>query len=161
MSTARFTVPKQRLAQQLRTPGGLPVAEAVAAAAANLAELKPACIAELQQLLDAAEAVFARMGQAFDDGVMGELYDAAVRGIGLGEVCGAGSVDVALHSLCDLVDHLRTQKRYDAEAIGVHLRAWRLLMSTELPPEGAQAVLAGLNKVSKLYSASDAQAAQS
>ena len=40
MALARFTVPKQRLTQQLKTPGGLPVAEAVASAQANLAELK-------------------------------------------------------------------------------------------------------------------------
>ena len=153
MSTARFTVPKQRLAQQLRTPGGLPVSEAIAAAAANLAELKPECIAELQRRLEAAEAVFARPGSEFDDAQIGALYETAVGGIGLGEVCGAGSVDVALHSLCDLLDHLRTSKKYDAEAVGVHLRAWRLLITTELPPQGAQAVLAGLHKVSALYSA--------
>lgn len=153
MSTARFTVPKQRLAQQLRTPGGLPVAEAITAASANLVELKPACISELQQRLEAAEAVFARLGPEFDDAGMVELYDASVGGIGLGEVCGAGSVDVALHSLCDLLDTLRTLKRYDAEAVGVHLRAWRLLITTELPPEGAQAVLGGLHKVSALFSA--------
>ena len=153
MNTARFTVPKQRLAQQLRTPGGLPVPEALAAASANLAALKPACISDLQQRLEAAEAVAARLDAEFDDAGMVALYEAAVGGIGLGEVCGAGSVDVALHSLCDLVDHLRTLKRYDAGAVGVHLRAWRLLISTELPPEGAQAVLAGLNKVSALFSA--------
>jgi hypothetical protein len=152
MAIARFTVPKQRLAQLLRTPGGLPVEEAVAAAQANLAELKPLCMGELHTLLEAAEKVFARLGSAYDDDAVSELYETAVRGIGLGDVCGAGSVDVALHSLCDLLDHLKTHQRYDAEAVGVHLRAWRLLISIELPPEGAQAVLAGLNKVSALYS---------
>ncbi len=151
MSTARFTVPKQRLAQQLRTPGGPPAAEALAAAQANLQELRPQCIGELQQRLEAAEGLFARMGPAFDDAALTELYEAAVQGIGLGDICGAGSVDVALHSLCDLIDHLLTQERYDAEAVGVHLRAWRLLITTELPPEGAQAVLAGLGKVSAYY----------
>lgn len=151
MTTARFTVPKQRLAQLLKTPGGLPVAEAVAAAQANLAELKPQCIGELDQLLAAAEKTFAGLGAAYDDAGVSALYETAVRGIGLGDVCGAGSVDVALHSLCDLLDHLKTHERYDAEAVGVHLRAWRLLISTELPPEGAQAVLAGLNKVSAKY----------
>ena len=151
MTTTRFTVPKQRLAELMRKPGGVPVEEALAAAGANLQELKPDCISELVQLLDEAEAIFARIGPAYDDAAMGELYEASVRGIGLGDVCGAGSVDVALHSLCDLLDHLRTHLRYDAEAVGVHLRAWRLLITTELPPEGAQAVLAGLNKVSALY----------
>jgi hypothetical protein len=151
MTTARFTVPKQRLAQQLKTPGGLPVAEAIAAAQDNLAELKPLCIGELHELLEAAEKVFADLGPAYDEAGVTELYQTAVRGIGLGDVCGAGSVDVALHSLCDLLDHLNTHQRYEAEAVGVHLRAWRLLISTELPPAGAQAVLAGLNKVSARY----------
>jgi len=153
MATARFTVPKQRLAQQLKTPGGLPVAEAIEAAQNNLSELKPMCMGELHQLLEAAEKAFARLGAEFEPAGVSELYQNAVRGIGLGDVCGAGSVDVALHSLCDLLDHLQTHQRYDAEAVGVHLRAWRLLISTELPPEGAQAVLAGLNKVSAKYGA--------
>ena len=155
MSTARFTVPKQRLAALLRTPGGPPVEEALTAASANLKTLKPACINELDDLLKAAETIFARLGSTFDADGLGELYDTAVRGIGLGDVCGAGSVDVALHSLCDLIDHLLTHQRYDADAVGVHLRAWRLLISTELPPEGAQAVLAGLNKVSARYGRAD------
>jgi hypothetical protein len=155
MSTARFTVPKQRLAALLRVPGGLPVAEALAGAESNLHDLKPQCIGELQLLLEQADAAFAGMGAAFDDIALGELYDIAVRGIGLGDLCGAGSVDVALHSFCDLLDHLRTHARYDANAVGVHLRAWRLLISTELPPEGAQQVLQGLNKVSALYSKAD------
>jgi hypothetical protein len=152
MTTARFTVPKQRLAEHLRTPGGLPVAEAVANAQANLAELKPQCVAELRELLEAAEKVFAGLA-AYDEASLSALYDASVRGIGLGEVCGAGSVDVALHSLCELLDHLLTQQSFDREAVGVHLRAWRLLITTELPPEGAQAVLGGLVKVSAFYAA--------
>ena len=159
MTTARFTVPKHRLDQQLKKPGGVPVAEAIEAAQANLSQLKPQCIGELHTLLVAAETVFAKLGSAYDDDGVSQLYDSAVRGIGLGDVCGAGSVDVALHSLCDLLDHLKTHQRYDAEAVGVHLRAWRLLISTELPPQGAQAVLAGLNKVSALYSAPKADEA--
>ena len=150
MNTARFTVPKQRLAQLLRTPGGPPAAEALAAAQSNLVVLKPQCIGELDKLLAAAEAVYARL-TGHDEQGLAELYDASVRGIGLGDLCGAGSVDVALHSLCDLLDHLQTQEIYEAEAVGVHLRAWRLLISTELPQEGAQQVLAGLNKVSAKY----------
>jgi hypothetical protein len=151
MTTARFTVPKHRLTEQLKTPGGLPVAEAVASAQANLTELKPQCVGELRTLLETAEKLFAGLGPDYDEAGVRSLYDAAVRGIGLGELCGAGSVDVALHSLCDLLDHLSTTQRFDAEAVGVHLRAWRLLITTELPPAGAQAVLAGLTKVSALY----------
>lgn len=150
MTSARFTVPKQRLAQLLRTPGGPPAAEALAAARDNLAELKPQCVGQLKDLLESAEKTFAGL-KGYDEAGLAELYDAAVRGIGLGDLCGAGSVDVALHSLCDLLDHLQTQEAWDAEAVGVHLRAWRLLITTELPPDGAEQVLAGLNKVSALF----------
>src|ERR1700741_3458144 len=150
MTAARFTVPKHRLDQQLKKPGGLPVAEAIEAAQANLAVLKPQCMGELYVLLEAAETVFAKLGSTYDEAAVAQLYATAVRGIGLGDVCGAGSVDRALHSLCDLLDPLQTPQRYGAEAVGVHLRAWRLLISTELPPQGAQAVLAGLKKVSAL-----------
>lgn len=156
MTTARFTVPKLNLTQLLKTPGGLPVQESVAAAQANLTSLKPLCMGELHTLLEAAEKVFAGLN-GYDEAAVTSLYEIAVRGIGLGDVCGAGSVDVALHSLCDLLDHFRTHQRYDAEAVGVHLRAWRLLISTEIPPEGAQAVLGGLNRVSAKYGALDAE----
>jgi hypothetical protein len=113
-------------------------------------------MSELHTLLEAAEKLFAGLA-AYDEAAVTSLYETAVRGIGLGDVCGAGSVDVALHSLCDLLDHFRTHQRYDTEAVGVHLRAWRLLISTEIPPEGAQAVLAGLNRVSAKYSAAAAE----
>src|SRR4051812_26513945 len=131
MSSARFTVPKHNLERLLKTPGGLPVADAIAAAESNLAALKPQCMGELHTLLEAAEKVFAGLGASYDQGGVQALYETAVRGIGLGGVCGAGSVDVALTSLCDLLDHLKTHQRYDSEAVGVHLRAWRLLISTE------------------------------
>jgi hypothetical protein len=155
MTTARFTVPKLNLTQLLKTPGGLPVQDAVAAAQANLSSLKPLCIGELHTLLESAEKAFAGLN-GYDEAGVTSLYETAVKGIGLGDVCGAGSVDVALHSLCDLLDHFRTYQRYDGEAVGVHLRAWRLLISTEIPPEGAQAVLAGLNRVSAKYAAMNA-----
>ncbi len=153
MTSARYSIPKHRLAQQLKTPGGLPVAEAVANAEANLAELRPQCLDELRTILATAERVFATLDSAYDEAAVAALYDASVRGIGLGQLCGVGSVDIALHSFCDLLDYLKTNQQYDKEAVGVHLRAWRLLITAELPPEGAQAVLAGLNKVSALYSA--------
>jgi len=155
MTTARFTVPKLNLTQLLKTPGGPPVQEAVAAAQANLSSLKPLCMGELHTLLESAEKTFGGLG-GYDEAGVSALYETAVRGIGLGDVCGAGSVDVALHSLCDLLDHFRTHQRYDAEAISVHLQAWRLLISTEIPPAGAQAVLGGLNRVSAKYGATDA-----
>lgn len=153
MSSVRFVFPKPRLAELLRTPGGLPVAEAVQRAQANLEAIRPTCAAELLALLEMCEAGSAGLGDAFDASAVEGLYAIAVKGVGAGEVCGLPPVDVALTSFCDLLDHLRTLGRYDREAVGVHVRAWRLLMSGQLPQAGAEQILAGLLKVSGRYAA--------
>jgi hypothetical protein len=151
MTTARFVFPKMRLAELLKAPGGLTVADALERAHANLDTLKPTCLAEQIALLEYAEAGFERLGSAFDDAALAELYAIAVRGIGTGSVCGAPAVDEALNSLCDLVDHFRSNGQYDRDAIGVHIRAWRLLLNPDLPTEGARPVLDGLRKVAARY----------
>lgn len=151
MTTARFVFPKVRLTELLKAPGGLTVADALARAQANLETLKPTCLAEQIALLEYAEAALDRLGATFDDAALAELYAIAVRGIGTGSVCGAPAVDEALNSLCDLVDHFRNNGQYDRDAIGVHVRAWRLLLNPDLPVEGAQPVLAGLRKVAARY----------
>lgn len=153
MTSVRFVFPKPRLNELLRTPGGLPVAEALERAQANLDLIKPTCTAELLALLELCETAYATVGSEYDEPAVTELYALAVRGIGAGEVCGAPAVDVALTSFCDLLDHLRTLKRYDRDAVGVHVRAWRLLMVAQLPVAGAEQVLDGLLKISARYAA--------
>jgi hypothetical protein len=153
MSSVRFVFPKPRLAQLLKMPGGIPVAEALERAQANLEEIKPTCSAELTALLELTEVAYGALSDNFDDVGLERLYAVAVRGVGGGRVCGVPGVDVALTSLCDLLDYLRTQKRYDREAIGVHIRAWRLLMTLDLPAEGQDAILDGLKQVSRRYAA--------
>jgi hypothetical protein len=153
MTSVRFVFPKPRLDELLRTPGGLPVAEALERAQKNLESIKPTCMAELSALLELCEASYGALKDAHDQPAVTELYSLAVRGIGAGQVCGVPSVDVALTSFCDLLDHLRTLKRYDHDAVGVHVRAWRLLMTEGLPAAGGEQVLDGLLKVSRRYSA--------
>lgn len=153
MSSVRFVFPKPRLAQLLKTPGGVPVAEALERAQANLEEIKPTCSAEILALLELAEVGCEALSDTFDDVGLERLYAVAVRGVGGGRVCGAPGVDIVLTSLCDLLDYLRTQKRYDREAVGVHIRAWRLLMTLDLPPESQDAILDGLKQVSRRYAA--------
>lgn len=158
MTSVRFVFPKPRLNELLRTPGGLPVAEALERAQANLEAIKPTCTAELLALLELCEAAYWQLKEDYDEPAVTELYSLAVKGIGAGEVCGAPAVDAALTSFCDLLDHLRTLKRYDHDAVGVHVRAWRLLMTADLPKAGADQVLDGLLKVSRRY-ATEVQAA--
>jgi hypothetical protein len=149
MSSARFVFPKLKLEQLIREPGGRTIAEALTEANANLETIKPQCREELMALLDDAEAVF----EAGREDALAELYAIAVRGIGAGTVCGAPDVDGALTSLCDLVDHLQQSGRMEREALGVHLRSWRMLMDPALPRPGATAILDGLKKVSARFAA--------
>lgn len=156
MSNVRVVFPEHRLKALLRAPGGPPVVEALAACEANLAALKPSCMAELLALLELSEARLAVMGTALDEEGMADLYALAVRGVGAGSVCGAPALDDALVSLCDLLDFLRSQERYDRDAIAVHVRAWRLLATPNLPPPAIEEILSGLRKVSRKFAASDA-----
>ncbi|MFC3071335.1 hypothetical protein [Phenylobacterium soli] len=153
MTSVRFVFPKPRLNELLRSPGGLPVAEALERAQANLESIKPTCAAELMALLELCEASYWNLKDDYDEPAVTELYTLAVKGIGAGEVCGVPAVDPALTSFCDLLDHLRTLKRYDHDAVGVHVRAWRLLMTSDLPKAGADQILDGLTKVSGRYGA--------
>ncbi len=153
MSSVKIHVPQVRLAKLLRTPGGLPVADAVQRAGKGLESLKTDCLADLKTVLEHAEACAAKATATYDADLAAELYAIVSTPIGVPSVCGLPSVDVALTSLSDLLDYLKSQQRWDANAVAVHLRAFRLLLQTEGAKDiaGAQAILAGLRKVSQRY----------
>jgi hypothetical protein len=153
MSAVRFVFPKLRLSQLLKEPGGTTVAEAVAQAQENLQSIKPTCVAELGALQEQAERALANWAPGGEAELLLEIYTYAVRAIGAGEVCGVPAVDPALTSLCDLLDHMRSNQRFDREAIQVHVQSWRLLMNPALPAGGAGAVLDGLRRVTQRYAA--------
>jgi hypothetical protein len=158
--SVKIHTPPVRLAKLLRTPGGLPVAEAVQRAGAGLLSLRQDCLAELKAMLEVAEAVAGRAGDGFDAEVLAELYAVVSKPIGVPSVCGLTSMDTALISLSDLLDYLKGQQRWDANAVAVHLRALRLLLHTEGAADaaGTQAILAGLRKVSQRYAKPEAGA---
>lgn len=153
MSAVRFHVPENRLAKLLRIPGGLPIADAVSQADAGLATLEGPAREQLAEVLAATEAAAESLPQGFDEPAIAELYGIAQGAIGLASLCARPSVDIVLQSLCDLLDHLATRQLWDGEAVAVHVRAFRLLMSSEGAREGAgaQAVLQGLQQVSRRY----------
>lgn len=153
MSAVKIFTPQTKLAKLLRTPGGLPVADAVQRAGAGLASLKDDCLGELQSVLAQAETCAAKVGDTYDEAVLIELYSIISKLIGVPSVCGLKAVDTALISLSDLLDFLKGQQRWDANAVAVHLRAFRLLLHTEGAADqaGTQAILAGLRKVSQRY----------
>jgi hypothetical protein len=152
MSSVSIVYPKHRLAAQLKAPGGPAVADALLAAQANLDELKPQCLSELQALVRDAEACLARIPATFSAEPLKALYAIASRGIGAGSVCGAAGADKSLVSLCDLLDHLITAGRLDREAVAVHVRTLQFLVSGQETPAAAVDMLLGqLRKVSARY----------
>lgn len=99
-------------------------------------------------LLEEAEACLATLGEAFDEqaltalrGIVSKYQDAA--GDPIGETTA---------SLSTLLSRLLRAGACDRQAIGVHMRAWRLLLTDPPDKEAAGHMLSGLRAVSDLYS---------
>lgn len=148
-----FVFPKNRLAKLLRAAGGKPVVEALDDANANLKSIEGEAQAELQAMLREVEIRYAQLGDVYDGEKLDELYFIANRAIGVAGVCGRAAVDVALVSLCQLLDYLKTAGRWDNASVGVHVQALRLLLGADPNDEQVAAILDGLKRVSALYAA--------
>jgi hypothetical protein len=99
------------------------------------------------QVLSLAEAQLAVLGKTFDaEGL--ENLRTVVAGYSDPGSEGAGEV---VASLAALLDQLFAGRRFDREAIAVHIRAWRLMVTAELEATGRAAVLNGLSAVRGLY----------
>jgi len=146
-------VPEVRLAKLIRTPGGKPVADAMRDAHKGLEGIQADCLGELSQILEKCEKIVARAGGAFHEAVVGELYALTSSTIGVATACNLKPIDTMLVSLADLLDHMKEQRSWEANAVAVHLRAFRLLLKTEAARDGAgtQAILEGLRKVSQRF----------
>lgn len=148
-----MSIPKVKLAQQLKTPGGPAVAEALVAATKNLHGLKKECVEDLSGVLLQAEACLASFPATYADEPLIEMYSIASQPIGVASTVGLEAIDTALISLCDLIENLKTRFLWDNDAVAVHVQSLRLLLmkagSSELA--GAEAILTGLRKVSARY----------
>ena len=148
-----FHFPKNRLAKLLRAAGGKPVAEALEDANANLKDIAGDAQEELQSMLRDVEARYAALGDTYDGAKLDELYQIANRAIGVAGVAGREAVDVALVSLCQLLDYLKTAGRWDNASVGVHVHALRLLLVADPQDAHVAEILDGLKRVSALYAA--------
>ena len=146
-------VPEVKLAKLIRTPGGKPVVEAMRDAQKGLASIQADCLGELNKVLDKCEAIVGRAGGAFNEAIVGELYRLTSSTIGVATASNLKPIDTMLVSLSDLLDHMKQQRSWEANAVAVHLRAFRLLLKTEAARDGAgtQAILEGLRKVSQRF----------
>lgn len=148
MSGVRFVTPQLSLTKLMAEPGGLSAKDALAQAGANLETIRPTCRAEMLATLERAEAAWTA---APDKESLTALYDIAVRAIGGGEVAGTRGVDATLKSLSDLIDAFRTHGRFDRAAVEVHLRTWRLLMTTTPGELALSTIQAGLEAITAKF----------
>ena len=93
--------------------------------------------------VEAAEAAFADLGPDFDPTVLDTLRT-VVSGYPDTGSPGPGEVSASLFML---LERLIADRRVDRDALELHLRAWRPLLSTEPDPEAAQVLIQGLKAI--------------
>ena len=93
--------------------------------------------------VDAAEAALLDLGPDFDAPGLN-----ALRGVvaGYPDTGDQGAGEVAA-SLFMLVERLIADARMDREAVDIHLRAWRLLLTTDPDDASAKVLIQGLKAV--------------
>lgn len=99
------------------------------------------------QVLIEAEAQVAMMPKAFDAFKLASLQAHVSTFPGF-EGRGAGEVATSLHVL---LRRLQSGGCCDREALSVHVRAWRLMMTAPPEPEVVTVLLEGLKQICDLY----------
>jgi hypothetical protein len=99
-----------------------------------------------QQLLDSVESQFSTLGKTFDIAGLTLL-----RAMVAGHAELGGPIGRVTGSLYQLLDQLMETGRFDREALAVHLRAWRLLLTSEPSGDEVEALFSGLKAVRDLY----------
>jgi hypothetical protein len=99
----------------------------------------------MRLLLD-AEAQLATLGKTFDFAGLSLL-----RAMIAGHAELGGPVGRVMASLYQLIDQLLATGRFDREALAVHVRAWRLLLTSEPDGEAVDALFGGLKQLRDLY----------
>lgn len=150
--TVQMLFPKSRLAALIFKPGGKRVADAIEDAKANAAELRGACLDELQQVLAEIEARTSGV-TAYDADMVNGLYEQVGRALGVAGSVGMAEVDIALSSFAVLLDNLRLRQMWDRAAVAVHVQSLRLLLTAAAAEqtEGVAQILEGLRQVSARY----------
>ena len=93
--------------------------------------------------IEAAEAAFAGLGPDYDQAGLDALRTVVS---GYPDTGSPGPGEVAA-SLFMLLERLIADKRMDMDALEIHLRAWRLLLSTEPDADAEQVLIQGLKAI--------------
>lgn len=137
-----------RLSRLVHQPGGVTMDEAVQAADANLETIREKVVAEIEAIVERMQAVGTILRTGPDERALEELYTLANSVVGMAGVFGMAALGQVSYSLCDLVDRMRTRKKWDGAAMQVHMDSLRLVRSgTQGDGDGHRAVIAALRQV--------------
>lgn len=107
---------------------GLAVDEAIAAAEANLLDLRPALLGEIDASLQRLRLAVDHAGTAPESpSAQLEVYSAAALILGFAGLCGLTGLGEAAERLCTLVDGYIEQGDWNAEAVAAHLQVMSAL----------------------------------
>lgn len=147
MTSATFIPWENRLAEVMRDPGGIRVAEAMDRAAQNLELAKSACLAAMDEQLTELEGVCAEGGRHPPDDTKRRIYDLSNDVVAVAGTFDLAELGQAAFSLCELVDRLRGLERWNQAAVEVHLSACRLLRHPDTSDRSS--VVDGLRKLTQ------------
>lgn len=126
MNVVRTTLPNL-LGRSVHRAGGVTLEQAASAAAAKLEAIRSAVTEEVEDTVERLLATGSRVGSDYDGVVLDELYGLANTIMGMAGPFGLGSLGDVSFSLCELLDRMKTHRRWDVAAVRVHLDALRLL----------------------------------
>lgn len=146
MSVVRKFHVTTNLSKLIKAPGGMYVPEALKRGDAAIEASRETCLTEVDQALEAMEALVATPG--FDPEA---VYEQSARLIAFCGVFADDSLATAARSLCELLDRSGEAGRRDDRGVQVHLSSLRLLHRTEADAATREAILAGLAQVVDRY----------
>lgn len=148
MTDVRSTKTRSSLARKMAAPGGRTVAEAIARAEKGLEGHRDEALRRAADHLDQLEIVCRERGEGSDVRTY-ELASAVLDTAGFFET---GPLFTAAFSLCELSDRMLGRNEWDWPSVEVHLRAMRLILTTDCKPgTAADTILEGLAAVTRRY----------
>jgi hypothetical protein len=135
-----------RLERLLVEPGGITAGNALRKASENLETVRESSLKALDERLAEIEALRREAGEEASAEIKDAIYRLSNDVYGVAGVFGLHQLGEAAFSLCELIDRMRQRGRWSAQAVDVHLAAFRIFRRPDDEVDG-EAVLAGLHKI--------------
>ncbi len=137
----------RQLSELLHRPGGITADEAVTAAEQRLDGLRDRGLSDIAATIHDMVVLGSEIDVGPDEKASRELYRLSNSLVGVAGVFGKGELgDVSL-SLCTLIERLLLARRWDRDAVQLHLNSLRLLSQDGISPVQTATVIAALRQV--------------